>query len=278
MQSTYDEVFFQINEAHAPAFLDLVFELGLEAIEEKDNGFYVRSDEDLQTLVEALELFKTKLEQELGQDIQFTSSLSKKANQDWIELYKKGIKPLELGKFYIHTSWQKAHDTLINIKIDPALAFGSGHHESTHSCIELLQKYAKKGQKALDIGCGSGILSIVLAKLACKVSACDTDELAVQSTLSNAKLNGIILDELWQGSLDKSSKTYDILVANLVCDIILMLEKDLKKTVSKGGFLILSGILNRYEERIKESFCDLKLLEMKQANEWLSFVYKKEEQ
>lgn len=273
---SYNEFFFQVDKRYNPLFIDLIFELGIEAVEEKDDGVYVRSSESLEELAWAVEIFKDKLNEKENTQIALHSVLQKKPNKDWINEYKKSIQPLKIGKFYIHSSWHKPDASAINIQIDPALAFGSGHHESTNSCIKLLQRYATKKGKALDVGCGSGILSIILAKLGCEVDACDSDDIAIQSTLNNAKLNQITLNQLWQGSIDKAKGAYDIIVANLTADIILMLEKDLKSHLAKGGFLILAGILDKYKERIQGAFKDLALKEQIQTNEWLSFVYKKE--
>lgn len=273
---SYNEFFFQVDKRYNPLFIDLIFELGIEAVEEKDDGVYVRSNESLEELAWAVEIFKDKLNEKENTKISLHSVLQKKPNKDWINEYKKSIQPLKIGKFYIHSSWHKPDESAINIQIDPALAFGSGHHESTNSCIRLLQKYATNKGKALDVGCGSGILSIILAKLGCKVDACDSDDIAIQSTLNNAKLNQITLNQLWQGSIDKAKGTYNIVVANLTADIILMLEKDLKSSLAKGGFLILAGILDKYQEQIQKTFKEFVLKEQIQTNEWLSFVYKKE--
>ncbi len=269
MGKFYYELFFKVEEQYKSLFFDFVFDLGVEAIEEKDGGAYIRSSKNLKDISWALEL----LAQKLG--IILEKTLTKKENEDWIENYKKSIKPISIDKIYIHTTWQKAKKNFLNIKIDPALAFGSGHHESTYSCIKLLQKFAKKDFKALDLGCGSGILAIILAKLVCKVEACDTDELAIQSTLNNAKLNKISLKKIWQGSLEKSKSKYDLIVANLIADIILILEKEIKNHLKQNAILILAGILDKYEARIKEKFQNLELIDSLKCGEWISLVYQK---
>lgn len=325
MQVSYNEFFFKVDAPYTAAFIDFVFALGVEAVEEKNGGIFVRSDEDLSAVAWAVDKFSASLEQCKNIKINLRTKISKKANKDWILEYKNGVQPLQIGDFYIHSSWQEPNLRAVNVQIDPALAFGSGHHESTRSCIELLSKFAAKGDEVLDVGCGSGILSIVLAKMGCIVSACDTDEIAVSSALNNAKLNGVKFKEIWQGSvnsaknlvnskensqissenlrnlknqaefspnLEKNStnlaknlknsakisspKGYDLVVANLVGDIILNLANDLKQSVKNKGFLILSGILQRYEKRIANAFKDFKQVHKIKANEWLSFVYKKE--
>ncbi|EAK0441690.1 50S ribosomal protein L11 methyltransferase [Campylobacter lari] len=276
MQTHYYELFFQTDKEYLDLFLDLIFSLEIDAIEEKNNGIYIRSEEDIELIKIALHDFHQKLCQKLNTHINFHSTLEKKENKNWIEEYKKGIHALTIDNIHIHTTWQKPMQDKINIIIDPALAFGSGHHESTYTCIEFLQKYTDNSEFCLDVGCGSGILSIIMAKLGAKVQACDTDELAIVASKENAKLNQVSFDDIWVGSINKSLHKYDIVVANIIADILIILEKDLKEKTKEGGILILSGILNKYEERIKNKFKDFTLLECKHKGEWLSLVYKKE--
>ena len=280
MQKKYYELFFEVKEQYKSLFLDFIFELGVEAIEEKDNGIYIRSHDNLEELSWGLEIFAKKLSNELKINENLISNLSitQKENKDWIQEYKKGIKPILIDNIYIHTTWQEDIKNYLNIKIDPALAFGSGHHESTYSCVKFLQKYAKKNLRALDLGCGSGILAIILAKFGLEIEICDTDELAIKSSLSNAKLNEVKFKKSWIGSINKACGEYDLIVANIIADVILVLQKDIKEHLKDNAILILSGILDKYKDRIKEKFKDLKLLEEVQNNEWCSFVYKNEKE
>ncbi|MCV3332265.1 50S ribosomal protein L11 methyltransferase [Campylobacter lari] len=276
MQTHYYELFFQTDKEYLDLFLDLVFSLDIDAIEEKNDGVYIRSEEDIKLIQIALQSFHQRLCEKFNTKIYFHSALEKKENKNWIEEYKKGIQALTINDIHIHTTWQKPKQDKINIIIDPALAFGSGHHESTYTCIEFLQKYTDSSKFCLDVGCGSGILSIIMAKLGAKVQACDTDELAIVASKENAKLNRVSFDDIWVGSVNKSLHKYDIVVANIITDILIILEKDLKEKTKEGGILILSGILNKYEDRIKDKFKDLTLLETKYKGEWLSLAYKKE--
>ncbi len=276
MQKFYYELFLEIQEQYKNLFLDFVFDLGVDAIEEKGNGIYIRSEENLEDLAWAIEIFAQKLNQKfnLKENILLRKSIEKKENKDWVEEYKKGIKPILIDNIYIHTTWQEEKENYLNIKINPALAFGSGHHESTYGCIKFLQKFAKNNLRSLDIGCGSGILAIVMAKLGCEVEICDTDDLAIKSALENAKLNNVNFAQAWHGSVDKAEGLYDLVVANIIADVILILEKDIKKHLEDNAILILSGILDKYKTRIKEKFQDLELIDEMQINEWCSLVYK----
>ena len=254
--------------------LELVFSFGVTCVEELDHEIIIREEYDLKDIAWGVEEYAKGLSsvRKISNDLKI--SLNLKENKDWLGEYKKAVKPILVDKIYIRPSWEEPLSGVTNIIIDPALAFGSGHHESTNSCLQLLQKYTKSGDTALDVGCGSGILSIALAKLGCNVDACDTDEQATQSSLSNAQLNEVKFNKIWTGSIANLEQKYDIVVANIIADVIFMLSNDLKKSLKKGGYLVLSGILNKYEDRIKDTFKDLELVEIKQANDWVSFVYK----
>ena len=267
-------------------FKNFAFELSVTCVEEDGERFIIRDEEDLQNLKFAFEEFKKALARSLNLDADLQIEISKKPNIDWIEQYKKGVAPVAVGKFYVRPSWcERSQDrALIDLLIDPALAFGSGHHESTNMCLALLSELARDGMSALDVGCGSGILSIAMKKLGAKVSACDTDEQAVTATQQNAEKNGVQIDQIWLGSVsglsEQSSSAaaqpqFDLVVANIIADVILILSADLKKALKPGGRLVLSGILEKYKDRIEQAFSDLNFMQMKKQNEWLSFVYER---
>ncbi|WP_297917012.1 50S ribosomal protein L11 methyltransferase [uncultured Campylobacter sp.] len=267
-------------------FKNFAFELGVTCVEERGDRFIIRDEEDLQNLKFAFEEFKKGLARSLNLDADLQIEISKKPNIDWIEQYKKGVAPVAVGKFYVRPSWcERSQDpALIDLLIDPALAFGSGHHESTNMCLAILSELTCAGMSALDVGCGSGILSIAMKKLGAKVSACDTDEQAVTATQQNAEKNGVQIDKIWLGSVSSlneqsSSKSaqpqFDLVVANIIADVILILSADLKKALKPGGKLVLSGILEKYKDRIEQAFSDLNFVQMKKQNEWLSFVYER---
>ncbi|WP_295143460.1 50S ribosomal protein L11 methyltransferase [uncultured Campylobacter sp.] len=256
-------------------FEDLVFSLGVTCTQETNGGFIIRDEDELDEVEFGLREYAKSLQDVLGREIEFKITKSQKENKDWLSEYKKNVRPIEIGKFYIHPSWKESKDGLKNIIIDPALAFGSGHHESTSACIEYLQKYAANGMSALDVGCGSGILSIALSKLGCVTDACDTDEQAVQSSQKNAELNGVKFNQIWTGSVANLYKKYDVVVANIIADVILMLKNDLINLLKEGSYLVLAGVLDKYETRILEAFSSLKLVESQTKNEWKSFVFQK---
>jgi ribosomal protein L11 methyltransferase len=133
-----------------------------------------------------------------------------------------------------------------------------------------------KGDSVIDVGCGSGILGLAAKKLGATVELCDTDPVSVESCQENFALNEEEYDTLWEGSIDKTDKTYDVVIANIIADVLRFISKDLKNATKEGGYLILSGILDKKEKLVKESFQDLKLEKRTLKDEWVSLVYKKE--
>ena len=202
-------------------------------------------------------------------------------NQDWIANYRDSITPIVCGKYYIHPSWFEDKNHKINVIIDPALAFGSGHHASTFGCLKALgivetEIQSLNGKKVLDVGCGSGILSICAKKSGACVWACDTDEVAVDSTKENAQKNSVALENIFLGSLNvipEAKETFDIVMANILADIIVALP--LQSFVKKGGYLILSGILDKYIPKVLDKFKNFKIVSQEIKQEWATLVLQK---
>lgn len=250
-------------------FSSLIIELSGEALEEKNSSLILRSEEDLETIEWAVK----EAGQKLG--IEVETLLEKKDNEDWINKYKSSIQPVQVASFYIRPEWEEKKENLTDIIINPALAFGSGHHESTSSCIEFIDRIVKDGDAVLDVGCGSGILGICASKKGAVVDICDTDELAVKSAKENFALNKTTFNSSWTGSANNTSKTYDIVIANIIADIILMINKDLKSATKESGYLILSGIIDKYFDKVRDKFSDFELIEDLQKGEWHTLLLKK---
>jgi len=252
-------------------FSSLLLEVTSSAIEERDGSLIVRSEEEL----DDIEWIVKEAAKKLGVKVDIT--LLKKENEDWINKYKSSIKPIKIASFYIRPEWEEEKKDLINIIINPALAFGSGHHESTSSCIELIDEQVDNNQTVLDVGTGSGILAICAAKKGAKVDICDTDELAVESAKENFELNKVRYENSWVGSANQATKSYDLVIANIIADIIIMINSDLKKAVNKRGYLILSGIIDKYLDRVKEKFSDFDLVKHIEKGEWHTLMLRKRE-
>ena len=250
-------------------FCDLLFFLSQSAIEERDNSLILRDSEPLDDILWAVNEFSKKI------GISISSSLEKKENEDWIKRYQESVKATQIGEFYIRPQWEEPKQGKIDIIINPALAFGSGHHESTSSCLLALQNYIKADDRVLDVGCGSGILAIASAKLGAVVDICDSDELAIESAKENFTLNSVEYDDAWVGSANKASKKYDIVVANIIADIIILIKDDLKHSLNSNGILILSGIISKYYPKILENFSDFTQIKTIKKGDWHTLVLKK---
>lgn len=250
-------------------YLNLLESLTADAIEENDGQIILRSEDSLEDLIEAINKFSKALDEEC--EILY----EKKESVDWIKNYQDSIKPIEVGNFYIRPSWIEKENDKIDIIIDPALAFGSGHHETTSSCILAIDEFVKKGDSLLDVGTGSGILAIAACKKGACVDICDTDEICIDSTKSNFKLNSEQFQNSWIGSVNKAYKKYDVVVANIIADVLVMIANDLEKALKTDGVLILSGILDKHEQRVLNKFSKFKRLKVIHKNEWVTMVLKK---
>jgi ribosomal protein L11 methyltransferase len=274
MEEFYYELVVKVssNQELYSDFLNDTLPIGFE---EFDGGFIIRSEEELDTIVWGLEQFTEALQKALGTPIELEYEQQKLKNSDWVEAYQKSIEPLQIDNFYIHPTWDAPKDGLINIAIDPALAFGTGHHPTTASSLRAVGKYVKSGFDVIDVGCGSGILAIAALKLGAKVDACDTDPISVANSLENAELNGVTYANIWEGSCALAKNRYDVVVANIVADVLTFIANDLKKVLKEEGILILSGILDKYEMKVLNHYKDCDMLERIQIDEWVTLVLKK---
>ena len=164
-----------------------------------------------------------------------------------------------------------------NIVIDPELSFGTGHHPTTRVCLQAIEKHVKPGDRFRDVGCGSGILSIAAAKVGANVSLCDIESASIENATTNLANNGVTPEAIWEGSIQDADGEYDVIVANIVSDILIFLKKDIEKHLKQGGYVILSGILEKYENKVKKSYSSLVPADRIQEGEWISLIYKKEE-
>jgi ribosomal protein L11 methyltransferase len=276
MQEHYFELVVNVSSHHS-LFSDFLSDTLPVGFEETDNGFIIRSEEELDTIVWGLEQFTEALQKALGTSIELECTQTKKQNSDWVSNYQKSIEPIQIDKFYIHPTWDEANPELINIVIDPALAFGTGHHPTTASCLRGVSKYVKAHNRVLDVGCGSGILGIGAIKLGAIVDACDTDPISVENTQENAKLNGVSFHKLWEGSASKTDEKYDVVIANIVADVLTFIAKELKGALKENGILILSGILNKYEDKVLNYYKDLEILQRIPQDEWITLVLQRKE-
>ncbi|MEE1320399.1 MAG: 50S ribosomal protein L11 methyltransferase [Acutalibacteraceae bacterium] len=182
-------------------------------------------------------------------------------NEDWENNWKQYFHPIPVGeKLLIRPTWEdeyEAGDRKV-LNIEPGLAFGTGTHETTRLCLQTLEKYIEEGTTVLDIGCGSGILSLAALLLGAKqVTGVDIDALAVKTAQENGEANGFSEPEykILQGNLtDKVEGKFDLVVANIVADVIIMFCKDVASFMKDDAVFITSGIIDTREQDVIDAF------------------------
>ena len=219
-------------------------------------------------------------------------TLGETEDKDWINNWKEFFHPFRLeDNIVIQPTWTENADIKkedIVVYIDPGTAFGTGSHETTRLCISGLKRYVRAGAglSVLDLGCGSGILSIIAAKLgAGKIYGVDIDELAVAASRENMERNGVKSDryEISRGDVigdkdfaDNIAKTgsFDIVIANILADVIIPLSSVVKSFLKKDGVFISSGIIQEKEEAVRAALLanGFEILFTDRLGEWVSFT------
>lgn len=214
-----------------------------------------------------------------------TADIRKMPAKNWLQACYQSFKPIVIGKYYIYGSHiqEEPPADKIALKIDAATAFGTGEHQTTHGCLEALNHLDFVPKKVLDVGCGSGILSMAYAKTFHQpVDAVDIDEESVRVATQNAKENGVAhLMHVWQSEGYKQvSDTYDLILCNILARPLMDMANDLKHHLNVGGEAILSGFLNRQERWVLKAHTDigLKLITKYRVNGWSTLVVGKDKE
>ena len=203
--------------------------------------------------------------------------------EDWANNWKKYFKPLPVGeKILICPSWETAEnpDNRAVLSIDPGMAFGTGGHDTTRLVLETLEKYVTDGVDFLDVGCGSGILSIAACLLgAGRALGIDIDALAVKTAIENGELNGLTAPkyEIRLGDLARDvDGTFPVIAANIVADAIIMLSPAIPALLAEDGVYIVSGIIDTREQDVLAALdnCGFTVVERREHGGWICLVCK----
>ncbi len=218
--------------------------------------------------------------------IQHKIDLNKCKNEDWENNWKEYFKPINIGsKILIRPLWIDDYENPDNRKvlsIEPGLAFGTGGHDTTRLCMEMCEKYLHEGDSVLDTGCGSGILGIASLLLGAKnVVGVDIDELAVKTAVENGGVNGFKEPEykILHGNLtDKVSGKFDVILANIVADVIIMFSDFVGEFMKESSVFITSGIIAPREAEVKAALSknNFEIIEENRSGDWLCLVCRKE--
>ncbi|MBQ4564664.1 MAG: 50S ribosomal protein L11 methyltransferase [Lachnospiraceae bacterium] len=266
-------------------FIDILPELGPDDGTAKVSFYLdvdVNPEELLAQVREGLE--ELKLFVNIGEG---TITETQTEDKDWMNNWKEYFKPFTVDDILIKPTWEEIpeeHKDKLTIEIDPGTAFGTGAHETTQLCIRQIRKWLKPGDAVLDVGTGSGILAIAALKLGAGYAfGTDLDENAVTAAIENAEVNGITAEQfkVIEGNIiddeavqaEAGFEQYEVAVANILAPVIIMLQGEVAKHIKHGGVFITSGILNTWEDRVKEAFAEndeFEVIETTYQGEWVS--------
>ncbi|MFB4164872.1 50S ribosomal protein L11 methyltransferase [Alteribacillus sp. JSM 102045] len=211
-------------------------------------------------------------------------TLTEVHEEDWAEAWKKYYKPVKVTQsLTIAPSWENYKPVSSDehvIELDPGMAFGTGTHPSTILCLQALEQIIKGGESVIDVGTGSGILSIAAAKFGAeKVHALDLDSTAVESAQANVSFNRTdhIIDVKQNNLLDSTHEPADVIVANILADIIIRMTEEAYHLLNAGGYFITSGIISGKKEEVKEKLLkhNFVIQETIEMEDWVAFVAQK---
>lgn len=252
-------------------------------------SFYLEAGEDHTGTLKAVRIGLEQLRSmvEIGSG-DITSSQTE--DIDWINNWKQFFQSFYIDDILIKPTWELLKEEDKNkflIEIDPGISFGTGKHETTQLCIRQIRKYLKEGERVLDVGCGSGILSIAALKLgAGSVVGTDVDGDCITSTHENMTVNHLAENpgEFYVGNLiddkafqEKIGTGYDLVVANILADIIIPMAPALYQCAKEQGVLITSGIIDFKENEVKEALeqAGFEILEVNHQGEWVNVTARK---
>ncbi len=250
--------------------ITLFAELNFDGFEEKDNGFkaYIPMDSTpLDVVVEKIS--------KLGHFYDFSYETQVVKYQNWNAIWESGFNPIVVNHFCgIRAEFHDPIDDVSHeLVINPKMAFGTGHHETTHMMIETMEYMDFQDRKVFDYGCGTGILSILASRLgAHSVVAVDIEEESYLNTLENAKINEIDNIFVVEGTLESiEPNNFGIILANINRNVILSSLKPLKKYLNPSGQLIISGFLKEDESKMMDAVISngYDLINQRQRNNWL---------
>lgn len=236
-------------------------------IEEKGNDVIIKSyPKDIETYLEYLQKLKINIKK---------TDVQKEEEQDYAVLTKKYFRPIKIDEITVLAPWNKQKTNAKSIIIDPGMAFGTGRHESTRIMIKLMKSTIMDDKNVLDLGCGSGILSLYAVLLnAKKIIAIDNDPDTVSSAGKNIILNNTDRISLACSDLQNISGNYDIVLANLDIRTFTRYSEKIKGFVKKGGHIIISGILGKERKKLIPLFHPFSLTQTEKKNAWCGFIFK----
>jgi ribosomal protein L11 methyltransferase len=280
------EAKFKISEDQIESLEELLLSDNFNrySIEQKENEnfitFYFKDIHEMEKILKNLQM-NPEIE------LKAEGTWKKITEDDWLDSFRKSFQPFEM----IEDIWIlplkgieedgkniEMKDSAILIKLIPGMAFGTGLHETTKIAARLLRKYLFPEAEVLDVGCGSGILSVIAAKSGAKrVTAVDNDPLAVKKAEETFEINGIEAEVFVSDLFENVNDKYDIIVSNIIFEVLVNVLKDAKEFLKENGKLVLSGItLKKVDEFLKIAlYNNYELIEELKTSDWYGCVLKK---
>ena len=248
--------------------------------------FYVAADDEGMDTVAKVRMALSELKKRREDCGALVMTMAQMDDADWENNWKQFYKPMEIGeRLIVVPEWESARTHgRIALILNPGLTFGTGSHATTRLCLTALEKHVMPGQRVLDLGCGSGILSIAALLLGAEHAfACDIDEKCVDVAYENAALNGIGKDRYtvrWGDVLSdrrlqkELGGQYDIIVANIVSDVIIGLAPQVRPFLKEGGLFLTSGIIDTRAVEVAEKLREngWEIVEERQSEGWFSYL------
>ena len=278
----YYEITISAPDESQDAIMNRLVELGSTGFQEKEEKIHAYFEEksDIAGIVEELTRFRDVL-RSAGLDPLFSFEYSVLPEKDWNENWKMNFFPIDVGKnLTIIPSWLKKDTSRIPVIIDPGMVFGTGYHETSQTCLVLIEELAGSIRKSscLDIGTGSGILAIGAARLGfSQVTAVDIDPMAIDAAARNVEENGLRNVIVKEGEILTVKGTFDLIVANLLSGILVDISVEIASRLNQGGKAILSGMLSGQENDVIEAYekAGLSLSKSVVSGQWVTLVFSK---
>ncbi len=263
------------------ALINLLHNSGCIGVVENESGLiaYFHDDTGIEKIADDVTSFRAIL-RDSGLPHAFSFNCSHMPDRDWNETWKNNIRPIDIGEsLAIIPPWEKPAAGRVSLIIDPGMAFGTGHHETTRTCLGLIEKLSGeiRRDRCLDIGTGTGILAICAARMGFReIYGVDTDPLAIDAAKRNAGLNDCANIFISEGTISAATGVYDLIVSNLISETLIVIASEIASRLNKEGTAILSGMLIGQEDEVIDAMLNagLKFREKHVDSErWVSLVF-----
>jgi ribosomal protein L11 methyltransferase len=276
---SYHQFTIRVPDRFRNALIGRLMALGSLGVVEQDGSVvaYFSGTRSREDIAHELSIIQALIDK-AGDGPSFSVEYGVLPDADWNESWKKSFKPVDVGtRFTILPPWEHMVGDRIPLVIEPGMAFGTGHHQTTRSCLVLMEKLAMsmKKERFLDIGTGTGLLAIAARTLGFnRVIGVDTDPLALEASRKNVILNRLEGIELHEGDIGCVAGTYDMIAANLISGTLVELAEEIASRLESSGVVIMSGILKGQDDEVAAAAgkAGLRCVERLRDGKWVTLA------